>query len=236
MVFQSQLLHKPERSGHRAECTVVYFYESTNIRGRTLIKNFVDFPIPAPDENCDCLRVSPPGSTGLPEAIVSPPERSTLPTLPEPMQLSALEKRAFQHIEGPPDQLKWLAGIALNSRRSTFKPPLSSKPFVRNLIPASVTKKLPKLAPQTTSRVAGSSSTSPADVTQRVKEGSNKISFWRYRDSSTLHPGMAESIDKVNAPMKRQRRLITIPATSGPTYYHVWKATNNVRWPPHCQS
>ncbi|KAG9125215.1 hypothetical protein FRC07_008536, partial [Ceratobasidium sp. 392] len=200
MVFQSQVLHKPERSGHKTECTIVYFYESTNVRGRTLVKNFADFPIPVPDGSCDCSRPDTPDSAGSPERAV---------------RSFPLEKGAFQHIEGPVNQLEWLADIALSCSIPLPKPPPPPKILPKTLISAPSARKLPKLAPLKTPRITDGPVLlkSLADVAQRPKEGRHEFTFLRYRDSSTLRLGMAENID-ADVPMKRKRRLIVIPAAS----------------------
>ncbi|KAG8745274.1 hypothetical protein FRC10_008447 [Ceratobasidium sp. 414] len=185
MVFQSQILYKPEHSGHNAECIIVYFYESTNIRGRELVKNFADLPIPSP-------------------------------------KLTAPENKPFQHIEGPANQLEWLADVALSSSCPFPTPPSSSTTSPQPPTSTSVAK----LAQRRTPRAADS--TLPlalrASAPGRPKEGNDRFSFWRYKDSSKLRLGMAESIDDVPAPMKLKRRSIEIPAASGPTYYYVWNA------------
>ncbi|KAG8708979.1 hypothetical protein FRC08_018608 [Ceratobasidium sp. 394] len=222
MVFRSQVLHKSEHSGHNPECIVVYFYESTNIRGRELIKNFVDLPIPGPDGNCDCSRPSSPAS---PEAIASSSEPSTPPALSvPPAELTAKENGPFQHIEGPSNQLEWLADIALSSSCPLPTPPSSSTTSPQPPASALVTSKS-KLAQRRTPRAIDS--TLPASrtiVSGRPREGNDRFSFWRYKDSSKLRLGMAESTDDVPVPMRLQRRSIELPAVSGPAYYYVWNA------------
>ncbi|QRV83388.1 hypothetical protein RhiJN_11404 [Ceratobasidium sp. AG-Ba] len=214
MPHRPQISYKPEHSGHHRDCMVVYFYETTNIRGHILLNNFTDFPIPIPDGNCDC-------SSGNSESLWT---KETAPSL-------APQAARVQLNKGPANQLEWLADVALSDRYPLPTPPPSSKPSPKApsvslpLDPAptwSVVRS--KLSQRKTPKPTDSVLPSGAPTTRlrRLSSGERTFTFWKYL-------GMAESMDTpdLHAPIKRQKRKIQNSAEEGSSYYYVWRASDS---------